>query len=246
MRTRVVAPLMAAVLGIAGGVVTALVVPTDSEGGRQPESNGGGESLPSDPLNLGIHLENQGCSGASLLVVGYGDTFAPLSSAVANSGKEGLRYLRTADSCDTLLGPEAQPAPAYVVYLGPYDSRREPCEIRMSGEDSESFVARLREGNQSLVKCPCELPSSAAPHLFLDMDPNASERLWIRGLQNMLHDDDPEGFPRTAITGDYDQPTADRVAAFQDRAPATVTVRGEVDETTWRILTGRLCRQYDY
>ena len=118
MRTRVVAPLMAAVLGIAGGVVTALVVPTDSEGGGQPESNGGGESLPSDPLNLGIHLENQGCSGASLLVVGYGDTFAPLSSAVANSGKEGLRYLRTADSCDQAgktdagvrLAPAAGPA----------------------------------------------------------------------------------------------------------------------------------------
>jgi hypothetical protein len=62
----------------------------------------------------------------------------------------------------------------------------------------------------------------------------------------MFHDDDPQGFPRTAITGDYDQPTADRVTTFQDRAPGKVTTPGEVDETTWGILTGRLCRQYDY
>jgi hypothetical protein len=229
---------VAAVLGIAGGVATALVMPTDSEPAHV--------STVSDPLNLGIPLENQVCSDGSLLVVGYGNTVAPLSSAVANSGKEGLRYLRTADSCDTVLGPEAKPTPDYIVYRGPYDSRREPCELRMSGQDPDSFVARLREGNVELVKCPCEIPSSEAPRLFLEMAPDASARLWIRGLQNMFHDDDPEGFPRTAITGDYDQSTADRVAAFQDRAPAKVTVRGEVDETTWGILTGRLCRQYDY
>jgi hypothetical protein len=236
MRARVVAPLMAAVLGIAGGVATALVVPADSED----------VSSFSDPLNLGIPLENQECSNGSLLVVGYGNTVAPLSSAVANSGKSGLRYLRSADSCDTLLGPEAQPTPAYVLYRGPYDSRQEPCELRMSGQDADSFVARLREGNERLVKCPCEIPSSEAPRLFLGMDPDASDRVWIRGLQNMFHDDDPQGFPRTAITGVYDQPTADHVAAFQDRAPAKVTIRGEVDETTWGILTSRLCRQYDY
>jgi hypothetical protein len=240
MRARVVAPLVAAVLGIAGGVTTALVMPADSEDRSRPSSP------PTDPLNLGIPLTNQPCSDGSLLVVGYGNTVAPLSSAVANSGKEGLRYLRTADSCDTVLGPEAKPAPAYVVYRGPYDSRREPCELRMSGEDPDSFVARLREGNEDLVKCPCEIPSSEAPRLFLGMDPGASVRLWIRGLQNMFRDDDPEGFPRTAITGDYDQPTADRVTLFQDRAPAKETDPGVVDATTWGILTGRLCRQYDY
>jgi len=116
----------------------------------------------------------------------------------------------------------------------------------MSGEDPGSFVARLREGNEQLVKCPCEIPSNEAPHLFPTMDPDASETLWIRGLQNMFHDDDPQGFPRTAITGDYDQATSDRVSAFQDRAPGKVTTRGEVDETTWGILTDRLCRNYDY
>jgi hypothetical protein len=237
VRAQVAAPLVAAVLGIGCGVATALVVPGDDDQGSPAGA---------DPLHLGIPLENQDCSEESLLVVGYGNTVAPLSSAVANSGKDGLRYLRSADSCDAILGPETKPTPDYVVYRGPYDSRQEPCEIRMSGQDPGSFVARLREGNEQLVKCPCEIPSSEAPHLFPDMDPDASDRLWIRGLQNMFHDDDPEGFPRTAITGDYDQATADRVATFQDRAPGKVTITGEVDETTWGILTGRLCRQYDY
>jgi hypothetical protein len=228
---------VAAVVGIGGGVATALVVPGDGDGGS---------AAVSDPLHLDIPLQNQGCSEQSLLIVGYGNTSAPLSSAVANSGKEGLRYLRTADSCDAVLGPESKPAPAYVVYRGPYGSRSEPCELRMAGREPGSFVAVLREGNEQLVKCPCEIPSGDAPHLFLGMVADASETLWIRGLQNMFHDDDREGFPRTAITGDYDQPTADRVAAFQDRAPGKVTTRGEVDETTWGILTDRLCRNYDY
>jgi hypothetical protein len=237
VRAQVVAPLAAAVLGIGLGVATALVTHGDDPAPAAP---------PSDPLRLGIPLVNQDCTEESLLVLGYGNTTAPLSSAVANSGRDGVRYLRTVDSCDTILGPEGQPTPDYVVYRGPFDNRQEPCEIRMTGQDPNSFVARLREGNEVLVKCPCEIPRSQAPHLFLQRDADASERLWIRGLQNMFHDDDPQGFPRTSITGDYDQPTADRVSAFQDRAPGKVTVRGEVDETTWGILTSRLCRQYDY
>jgi len=237
MRARIVAPLVAAVLGIGGGVATAIVVPADDEPGP---------TRTSDPLHLGIPLVDQDCSGESLLVIGYGNSGAPLSSAVANSGTKGLRYLSSDASCETVLGPEEKPTPAYVVYRGPFDSRSEPCRIRMSGADTGSFVTVLRSGNQQLVKCPCELPSSEAPRLFLDMDADQSETLWIRGLQSMFNDDDPKSFRRTAITGDYDQFTSDRVAAYQDDAPGKVTERGTVDATTWDLLTDRLCRNYDY
>jgi hypothetical protein len=237
MRARVVAPLVAAVLGIGGGVAAAIFVPSDDEPGTPASS---------DPLHLGIPLVNQDCTGESLLVIGYGDTVAPLSSAVANSSQKGLRYLRSEESCDTTLGPEEKSAPAYVVYSGPYDSRREPCEIRMSGDESGSFVTVLRSGNQQLVKCPCEIPSSASPRLFTGMRPDQSAALWIRGLQAMFNDDDPTTFPHSAITGQYDQRTSDRVAVFQDHAPGKVTERGTVDEVTWGILTDRLCRNYDY
>jgi hypothetical protein len=232
----VVAPLVAAVLGIGGGVATALAVSGDDPA----------DPAASDPLHLGIPLVDQACSGDSLLVIGYGNSVAPLSSAVANTGKEGLRYLRSDRSCDTVLGPERKPSPAYVVYRGPYDSRADPCEIRMSGEESGSFVTVLRSGNEQLVKCPCEIPSSLAPRLTVGMDADQAETLWIRGLQAMFHDDAPTAFPHEAITGAYDQRTSDRVALFQDDAPGKVTTRGVVDPTTWGILTDRLCRNYDY
>jgi hypothetical protein len=237
MRGQVLAPLVAAVLGIGGGVATAIVV---------AEEDAPKAATMSDPLRLGIPLVDLDCSGESLMVVGYGDTRAPLSSAVANRGTEGLHYLRTDQSCDTVLGPEGTPTPAYVVYLGPFDSRSEPCRIRMSGADSRSFVTVLRSGNQQPVKCPCEIPSSEAPRLFLDMEPDQTETLWIRGLQTMFRDDDPDAFPGTAITGDYDQATSDRVGLYQDDAPGRVTERGTVDATTWLLLTDRLCRNYDY
>jgi hypothetical protein len=235
MRARLVAPLVAAVLGIGGGVATALVVPGDD----------GGTSF-DDPLDLGIALQDLDCTEDSLLVIGYGNTVAPLSSAVANTDHDGLHYLRSADSCGTVLGPEGKPTPDYVVYRGPFPSRSQPCEIRMSGDEPGSFVTRLRAGNVQLVKCPCEIPVGDAPHLFVGMTADQSDTLWVRGLQAMFNDDNPEAFPRSAITGQYDEHTSQRVELFQRAAPGKVTTRGEVDETTWGILTDRLCRQYDY
>jgi hypothetical protein len=244
---------MAAILGIGGGVAAALVAPQDDDPGGQDPTATSSEPNPSpsggasDPLHLGIPLVDQKCTGESLLVVGYGNTRVPLSSAVANSDPEGLSYLRADGSCDTILGPEGKPRPEYIVYRGPFDSRREPCEIRMSGDDSGSFVTALRAGNTQLVKCACEIPSSEAPRLSLDMgSPSESERLWIRGLQSMFNDDDPDRFPRTSITGVYDEPTAARVTLFQENAPGKVTVAGVTDRNTWGIITDRLCRQYDY
>jgi hypothetical protein len=236
MRARVIAPVVAAVLGLGGGLATALV----------QNGHDAGAQATSDPLHLGIPLVDQDCSGRSLLVIGYGNNVAPLSSAVANSGKEGLRYLRSDGSCDTVLGPEQKPTPTYVVYRGPYDTRSEPCETRMSGAETGSLVTVLRSGNEQLVKCPCEIPSSLAPTLSPGMDADQSETLWIRGLQAMFHDDAPAAFPHDAITGEYDARTADRVRLFQDDAPGKVTTPGVVDPTTWAILTGRLCRNYHY
>ena len=238
MRARVVAPLVAAVLGIGGGVATAIVVPEVDAARDDPAV--------SDPLHLRIPLADLDCTGESILVVGYGNSVPPLSSAVANSATDGLHYLESVSSCETLLGPEDKETPTYVVYAGPYDSPRDPCDIRMSGEEPGSFVARLREGNDELVKCPCEIPGADAVRLYPDMPSDASAKLWVRGLQAMFNDDDGEGFPRSAITGVYDDFTQARVTAFQDNAPGKATRPGIVDDVTWGILTDRLCRNYDY
>ncbi len=238
MRARVVAPLLAAVLGIGGGVATAIVVPADDD--KPPAA--------SDPLHLGIELVDQDCSGKSLLVVGYGNGAAPLGTAVADNGRDAVRYLSSDGSCETVLGPEDAATPAYAVYLGPYETLQEPCELRMTPEHRADFVTVLRSGNQTLVKCPCAMPASAAPD---DLRPGMTEftpeqTVWIRALQSMLNDYDPKKFRRTSITGRYDDATVARVTEIQHEQSGIPTTDGVLDEATWRILTDRICRIYDY
>jgi hypothetical protein len=237
MRARVVAPLVAAVLGIGGGVATAIVVPADDEPGGTAFS---------DPLHLGIPLVDQDCSGESLLVVGYGNNVAPLSTAVANSGKAGLHYLRSDKSCATILGPERKPRPSYVVYLGPYETLADPCELRMTPAHRGDFVTVLRSGNAELVKCACALPSAAGPDLRLGMVETQEDVVWIRSLQSMLNDYYDDDFPHDAITGVYDERTAAAVTKVQQEAPGVLTEPGVVDGTTWQIITDRICRIYDF
>ena len=236
MRTRVTAVLAAAVLGAGGGVATALVV-----AGEPPRA-----APPDDPLHLGIPLVDQGCTGESLLVVGYGDSAAPLGTAVANNGTNGVRYLRSEESCGTILGSESEPSPTYVVYLGPYKSLAEPCEARMTPEHRGDFVTVLRSGNDTLVKCPCALPTSAAPELRPGMVADAVEAVWIRSLQAMLNDYDPARFPRRAITGEYDDATVARVTEVQREQAGVPTTPGVVDAATWGVITDRICRIYDF
>ena len=238
MRARVIAPLVAAVLGISGGIATALVVPDDD--GDPPTST------VNDPLHLGIPLVSQDCTGEALLVVGYGDNVAPLTSAVANNDNKGLRYLRSDESCETILGPEKQETPTYAVYYGPYETLTDPCEKRMTPEHRGDFVTLLSSGNDTLVKCPCALPTSLAPDLTPDMVANAEDTVWIRALQAMLNDYDPEKFPHSAITGSYDDPTVARVTEVQQEVSGVPTTPGVVDSVTWQVLTDRICRIYDY
>lgn len=238
MRARVIAPIVAAVLGISGGIATALVVPDDDGERRASTFN--------DPLHLGIPLVDQDCTGEALLVVGYGNNVAPLGSAVANNGTKGLRYLRSDESCETILGPEREETPTYVVYLGPYETLVEPCEKRMTPEHRGDFVTVLRSGNETLVKCPCALPTSLAPELTPNMVADAEETVWIRALQAMLNDYDPEKFPHTAISGTYDDATVARVTEVQQEVAGVPTTPGVVDAATWQVITDRICRIYDY
>ena len=79
--------------------------------------------------------------------------------------------------------------PEYVVYLGPFDTPGAACELRMTVEHKGDYVTSLRAGNQTYVKCPCELPVSTFPVLTPDMGaPDALEGMWIRQLQGMLVD----------------------------------------------------------
>ena len=110
------APLVAAVLGIAGGVTTAVVT---ASGDPAPPS------ASDDPLRLGIEQANLACTGDAITVLAYGESSAGLGSAVADSGGK-AHYLRTDDSCATVYGADPEDPPTWVVYAGPYASRRSP------------------------------------------------------------------------------------------------------------------------
>ena len=90
----------------------------------------------------------------------------------------------------------------------------------MSGDGRGVFVTVLRAGNKHAGQVPVRDPASAAPLLDQGMDADQRDVLWIRGLQAMFNDDDPEVFPQQPITGEYDRRTADRVRRSRARAPA--------------------------
>ena len=116
--------VVAAVVGIAGGVVTAVVAP----GASEPDE---GSLAVNDPLRLGIaQVSLSSCTDEAVLILGSGDTAAALTPIVADAGED-ARYLRTDESCATVWA-EGEDVPAYVVYDGPYDTEVEPCRVSVT------------------------------------------------------------------------------------------------------------------
>jgi hypothetical protein len=241
MRSRVVAPLVSALVGIAAGMTTALVTVDSSD--RTTD-----EPEVADPLGLRIPLVRLDCSpGSGILILGFGDSAPALLAAKAENPSGSPSYLETSRSCDTIYGPERkQEPPKYAIFLGPYDDLATPCRLRMDPVRRGDFVTHLQSGNTDSVKCVCVLPPSAdRPTLRVGMPESDDAAVWIRSLQGMLSDADPERFPRTWITGLYDQRTADRIIEFQETSRVK-SERGVVDDDTWGLLTTRLCDNYDF
>lgn len=238
MRAQVLAPLVAALVGIAAGTTTALVTGAASDG--EPDT----PTTINDPLGLGIPLVRYECTGEGLLVLGFGDTSGALREAKAGHDDLDLSYLETADSCDTNFGPERLVTkPTYAVVAGPYPADLEqPCALRMTPEYRGDFVTALRDGNEISVKCVCVLDASAAPVLRPGMTATDADTVWIRSLQQILVD--REKLTKKQVTGKYDQRTEAAIRDYQ--TGSTATVDGIVDEDTWTLVKRRTCRHYDF
>lgn len=224
MQARVLAPLVAALVGIAAGTTTALVT-VDPSGGKTDKP----EAI-SDPLTLGIPLVRYECTGEGLLVLGYGETSGALREGMAGNEHLGLSYLETDESCDTNFAPERfETKPAYAVVSGPYANLDEPCGLLMSPEHRGDSVTALREGNKTSVKCVCVLDASAAPVLRVGVEASDEDVVWIRALQQLLVD--RERLTKDQATGVYDRRTEAVVRAYQ--SSSSLTVDGVVDRDTW-------------
>lgn len=196
-----------------------------------------------DPLSLGVELVNQTCAGGTLVIVGRGDTRPALSAAVVENA-QGARYLDTAASCPTIYGPLDEPVPTYVVYLGPFATPGEACGIRMSPEHKGDNVTSLRSGNQTYVKCPCELSVETWPVLTPGMGaPTTLQGMWINQLQGMLVDLHKLRADLDT-TGLYDATTEAVVRRIQ--AFWSLTPDGIVEARTWALIRDRACSSYDY
>lgn len=224
--------VLAVVLGLSSGLAASHIVDQqDRDGAAQ------------DPLNLGADLVNQGCTGGNIIVVGRGENRPALRAAVVENAGE-AHYLDTDASCPTRYAPLDQPVPRYVVYLGPFTTPGQACELRMTVEHKGDFVTGLRAANQTYVKCPCELSTSTWPVLTPGMGaPDALEGMWINQLQGMLVDtgrlrDDADE------SGLYDPTTVAVVRRIQSYE--SLTPDGIVDSQTWSIIRDRACRYYDY
>jgi hypothetical protein len=223
--------VLAVVLGGASGLGLARLV--DAGVGSGPDR---------DPLRLGVEQVDLGCTGDHIIVIARGETRPALRAAVV--GATGARYLDTDASCPTLYAPLDRPVPRYVVYLGPFSTPGRACEIRMTPEHRGDFVTSLQSGNQTYVKCPCELATDGWPVLTPGMDgADATEAMWITQLQKLLVDvgrlreDEQE-------TGRYDAATVAAVRRMQ--AGAALPVTGIVDAPTWTAIRDRACLNYDY
>jgi peptidoglycan hydrolase-like protein with peptidoglycan-binding domain len=221
--------VIAALVGLVGGVTTAVLAPGASDPGTvATEVN--------DPLRLGIpQVSLSSCTDESVLVLGAGDSEAALTPIVSDAGS-GARYLRTDESCQTLWS-DGDELPSYVVYRGPYDSMVEPC--RASLED-DGDVTNLSEGNEQFVMCACVLPTAELAGIVPPGQLAAGEEPapvpWVRMLQRLLD---------VEVTGAYESDTVSRVRQFQE-SNGILPADGKVGERTWGALREQRCGSFDF
>jgi len=229
------AVILAAVVGVSSGAITALVAGPDAP-----------TAPASDPLRLGIPFENVGCTNQALLIVGYGESYASLAASAADYEEQGAKYLDTADSCDTAYPRARGSTPTYAVYLPAFERPRAACEERMQADHKNDFVTRLTAGNADGVPCACEIDKARLPELkeiAKGEEPTTLSGMWIYLYQQML---DRAGLldMKDADSSIFDKPTV--VATYLLQTERGLNPTGIVDEDTWSVLRSRACRRFDY
>lgn len=235
-----VAVIIALVLGAGGGVTLALVTTSVPK-------------VSADPLGLDLTLDNRSCTGEWLLVLGTGDSNAPLAAVVAGRRDLDPQYLATADSCRTRWAVRRDGSvPEYVAYLGPEADNVGLCTMRMTPEYSSSYVVHLREGNDQFAKCLCVVGAEAAPDLAPGAADDAADRVWIGTLQSVLRISDRFGNPpllseRQGRTGRYDEATMAAVTQLQQDARG-LDPTGLMNTSTWQVVVDDYCdtNVFDY
>lgn len=237
---RLVALVAAAVLGVSAGIVTAFVVPNGLRGADAPQTTPSPTDF-DDPLDLGIPLVNVGCTGETLILVGWGEDFSALSASAADW--RGVQYLETAGSCATVYPQVRDATPTYAAYLPPFATPSDACEERMDASHKRDFVTRMNAGNQDNVPCACVLDVTTLPIIGEGQPLTTESGMWTFLYQSMLDDIGALELPEVQA-GSFDDPTIEATRLFQTNE--ALSPLGYVDTDTWGQLREKTCRRYVY
>jgi hypothetical protein len=243
-----IALLASAIVGISAGAIVGVSTGTSGDAkaddpGR-PTPSVSTTASPDDPLKLGVPLVNLPCTGEKILVVGWGNTSGPLINAVTANLDADVKYLDTAQSCNTLYGAEHQEPPEYAVYLGPFDSVTEPCSLRMSIDHTNDVVTNLKPGIKIHVQCLCAVEPATLPELNFGMRATTRDGIFIRALQRLLADIGQN--PGHHINGRYDRATRNMIIPLQRLHAIKVHPPGLVETSTWQMIRDLGCLNYDF
>ena len=231
--------LLAAVLGVFGGVAAALQSPAENQA-EDPGSTAAPRETPTptpkDNLGLNVPREDLDCDGRTYILVGWGDRDSALWPFVVDW--PGVKYLDTRKSCPTAYPTVAGRTPRWVAYLPGYDDPTEACEARMVPEHKDHFVTRMLSSARSGVLCACVLDVATLPAIEEGQPVTARSSMWTYQYQRMLID--VGLLEMSTPTQDFDHATAKATYTLQSANGMSPT--GVVDTDTWRALRSDACR----
>jgi hypothetical protein len=171
--------------------------------------------------------------------VGRGPGAAQLGVVVGEHPDQDVQYLDTTKSCTTAWIGDDRPAPRYVAYVGPFDTRADACDAQFRSGRPGGIVTVLKPETTDTVQCLCYI-RLARPTLHRGMSTDGSNGIWVRHLQSLLVD------MGLAAAGDspasYDSTTATTIRRYQ--ADHGLPATGIVDADTWTSLMHQGCKLY--
>lgn len=237
--TALAAAAVAAVLGTAGGVLSAV----SSERDPAPPTSSEHPSLThdQDPLRLGVEqVDLTECDGRTVLLLAWGESQPALQPSVLEHPD--ARYLDTTKSCDTAYPRVNGRVPRFMTYLPPFDTPTEACQVRMGEVLKGSFTTILTAGNTTTVICGCYIKADDLLVIGQDVKQTAASGMYVKLYQRMLMD--AGLLPPGSDTGVFGDDT--RAATFALQSDHGLNPTGNVNAQTWRLVQNQACPLYDY
>lgn len=232
--------LVAALLGIGGGILTAKL-PGEEQVSEHPERL----TPEQDPQGFGGELRNLACDPAgreTIVAVGWGNLYGSINPPLQQW--PGSRYLDTRESCRTQWPEIDGQVPRYVVYLPTFPDAAEACAERMTAAHVGDFATTLREGNTVPVVCPCAMSPEAMPELRPYVRLSTQSRMFADSYRRMLTDaqflQPNREVPRGHFGRDLESATRD-LQSDNGLMPS-----GIVDAQTWATIQSEACELYDF